>query len=117
MKRLASLLVIALSASGCATSDSRWELAAVGAAVAEIGSTGGGLANGAREANPIYGESPSAEEMLAINLGAYAGIWYMTRNEDKLIQQKVWRTVTIIRLLVTGWNLSQSGCACFKFTF
>jgi len=117
MKRFAALLVIALSAAGCATVDSRWEVAAMGAAVAEIGSTGGGLANGAEEANPVYGESPSAKKMLAINLGVYAGIWAITQHEDKLIQQKVWRFVTVVRLLVTGWNLSQSGCACFKFTF
>jgi hypothetical protein len=117
MQRLAALLVITLLASGCATSGSRWELAALGAALADIGSTGGGLANGAREANPIYGQSPSAEKMLAINLGAYAGVWSMTRNRDEVAQQRMWRNVTIIRLLVTGWNLSQSGCACFRFTF
>ena len=115
--KLAALLGILVFASGCATSGSRWEIAALGAALADIGSTGGGLANGAREANPVYGESPSAETMLAINLGVYAGVWSMTRNHDEAIQQKVWRNVTIIRLLVTGWNLSQSRCACFKFTF
>lgn len=117
MKRLAALLVLTLFASGCATSGSRWEIAALGAALADIGSTGGGLANGAREANPVYGGSPSAEKMLAINLGVYAGVWSMTRNRDEVIQQRVWRNVTVLRLLVTGWNLSQSGCACFKFTF
>jgi hypothetical protein len=117
MRRLGALLVIALFASGCATSGSKWEIAALGAALADIGSAGGGLANGASEANPVYGESPSAEKMLAINAGIYAGVWSATRNHDELVQQKVWRTVTILRLLVTGWNLSQSGCACFKFTF
>lgn len=115
--KLAALLVILVFASGCATSSSQWEIAALGAALADIGSTGGGLANGAREANPVYGESPSAEKMLAINLGVYAGVWSMARNRDEVVQQRMWRNVTIIRLLVTGWNLSQSGCACFKFTF
>lgn len=115
--KLAVLLVILVFTGGCASSGSRWEIAALGAALADIGSTGGGLANGAREANPIYGQSPSSEKMLAINLGVYAGVWSMTRNRDELIQQRVWRNVTVLRLLVTGWNLSQSGCACFKFTF
>ena len=115
--KLAALLVILVFTGGCASSGSRWEIAALGAALADIGSTGGGLANGAREANPIYGQSPSAEKMLAINLGVYTGVWSMTRNRDEVIQQRMWRNVTILRLLVTGWNLSQSGCACFKFTF
>lgn len=115
--KLAALLVLLVFTGGCASSGSRWEIAALGAALADIGSTGGGLANGAREANPIYGENPSAEKMLAVNLGVYAGVWSMTRNRDEVIQQRMWRNVTIVRLLVTGWNLSQSGCACFKFTF
>ena len=115
--KLAALLVILVFTGGCASSGSRWEIAALGAALADIGSTGGGLANGAREANPIYGQSPSAEKMLAINLGVYAGVWSMTRNRDEAIQQRMWRNVTVLRLLVTGWNLSQSRCACFRFTF
>lgn len=115
--KLAALLVILVFAGGCATSGSRWEIAALGAALADIGSTGGGLANGAREANPIYGDDPSAEKMLAVNLAVYGGVWSLTRNHDEVRQQRMWRTVTIVRLLVTGWNLSQSGCACFRFTF
>lgn len=117
MKPFPVLVAITLLLSGCATSSSRWEVAALGASLADIGSTGNGLESGFREANPIYGENPSVEKMLAVNLGMYAGVWYMTRNSDDVVKQRNWRTFTLIRLLAAGWNLSQTGCACFKFSF
>ncbi|HEX2225338.1 MAG TPA: hypothetical protein VHN15_14150 [Thermoanaerobaculia bacterium] len=113
-----SLLLAGLSTSGCATAESRWEYAAVGAAMADVASTQSALETGGfREANPVYGSDVSAEKMLAINAGLYGGIWALTRNLDPVQQQKIWRTVTIIRLLAAGWNVSQQGCACFKVSF
>lgn len=110
MRSTAALMILLTFLSGCATSQSRWDTAAVGAALADIASTGGALSQGGfREANPVYGDQPSAEKMLAVNLGAYAGVWALTRNMDPVEQQKVWRMVTILRLVVTGWNMSQNG--------
>lgn len=111
-------LLCALLSVGCATADSRWEMAAVGAAVADLASTRSALENGgAKEANPVYGDDPSAEKMLALNAGLYSGIWAYTRRLDPVQRQKVWRTVTILRLVATGWNISQHGCLCFKISF
>lgn len=117
MQRLAAFLVVVVALCGCATSQSRWEIAALGAALADIGSTGAGLENGGREVNPVYGENPSVERILAVNLALHAGIFYTSRDADPAARQKIWRNVTILRLLVAGWNLSQSRCACLRFSF
>jgi hypothetical protein len=104
--------------TGCATASSRWETAAVGAALADIASTGGALSKGEQfqEGNPVYGKSPSSGKMLALNAGAYAGVWALTREIAPIERQKVWRAVTILRLLVAGWNLSKSGFSLnFRF--
>jgi hypothetical protein len=115
---MALALIAALLSGGCATAKSNWETAAFGAALADIASTGAALEGGnAKEANPIYGSNPSAEKMLALNLGVYGGIWALTRNMDEVQKQRMWRAVTVLRLVVAGWNMSQSGCACFKITF
>lgn len=118
MKKLMALTLMTALLSGCATASSNWETAAMGAALADIASTGAALEDGGfEEANPIYGSNPSAEKMLALNLGVYGGIWALTRNMDEVEKQKMWRAVTILRLVVAGWNLSQNGCACFKLKF
>lgn len=108
------LLVIIMAAggalSGCATAESKWQSAAIGAALIDIGSTGGALKQeGFKEANPVFGEQPSVGKMAAINLGVYTGVWALTRKMDPVEKQKMWRNVTILRLLVAGWNLSQNG--------
>ena len=117
MRRIMVLLTISLFSFGCATGQSRWELAAMGAAVVDLGSTGGALDNGFKEANPVYGQSPSVEKMLALNAGVYAGVWYLTKGMQPETRQKVWRNVALIRLAAAAWNLSQNGCACFKISF
>lgn len=112
------VLLLALALSGCATSSSRWELVAAGAALADIGSTGAGLERGGEEANSLlYGSSPSSGRMLAVNAGAYAGMWAMLRHQSPLTRQRAWRNVAVLRLAVTAWNLSQAGCFCFRFSF
>lgn len=130
MKRMAVFLIATLSMTGCATttgfstgsdlkpgSGSKWEAVAFGAALMDVGSTGGALEKGFQEANPIYGSSPSSEEMLAVNLGLHAGLSALTRSMDPESRRKTWRTIALIRLLAAGWNLSQNGCACFSFSF
>lgn len=118
MKKLMALTLMMALLSGCATASSNWETAAMGAALADIASTGGALErDGFKEANPIYGSNPSSEKMVALNLGVYGGIWALTRNMDEVEKQKIWRAVTILRLVVAGWNMSQTGCACFKLKF
>lgn len=112
-----SALLLALALSGCATASSRWELVAAGAALADIGSTGTGLERGGEEANPLYGASPSAGRVLALNVAAYAGTWALVRHQSPRARQRVWRNVTVLRLAVTAWNLSQAGCFCFRFSF
>lgn len=107
---LAIMVAAGGTLSGCATAESKWESAAIGAALIDIGSTGGALRQeGYKEANPIFGEQPSVGKMAAINLGAYTGIWALTRKLDPVEKQKMWRNVAILRLLVAGWNLSQNG--------
>jgi hypothetical protein len=117
MRSITALIIALMLLSGCATASSNWETAAVGAALADIASTGGALSKeGFREANPVYGSQPSAGKMLALNAGVYAGVWALTREINPVERQKVWRAVTILRLLVTGWNLSQNGFSLsFRF--
>ena len=117
MKLTTALLTLLFILTGCATSTSRWEVVAAGAALADIGSTGAALSRGGEEGNPVYGRSPSFRQMLVLNAAAGAGTWAMTRHLSRHHQQQVWRNVAVLRLLVTAWNLSQSGCACFKFSF
>lgn len=116
--KLVAMVLGAALLSGCASTSSRWETVAVGAALADIASTGGALEKGGfKEANPIYGSNPSSETMLALNAGVYGGIWALSRDMDPVQRQKMWRTVAIVRLLVAGYNLSQNGCACFSISF
>ena len=108
------LLVIMVAAggslSGCATAESKWQSAAIGAALIDIGSTGGALRQeGFKEANPVFGDRPSVGKMAAVNLGVYTGVWALTRKMDPVDKQKMWRNVTILRLLVASWNFSQNG--------
>ncbi|HEV8579829.1 MAG TPA: hypothetical protein VGX68_12205 [Thermoanaerobaculia bacterium] len=119
MRQLAALFVIITMLSGCATAGSRWEVAAVGAAVADLASTQSALgsSNGLQEGNPVMGRQPSAQKMLALNAGLYGGLWLFSRHMPPVQRQKIWRTVTIVRVLAAGWNLSQNGCACFKVSF
>lgn len=119
MKRLMALSLVCALLGGCATASSKWEVAAVGAAVADLASTQAALAKGGfREANPMYGsDRPSAERMLAINAAVYGGVWALTRDLDPVQKQRMWRAVAVLRLLAAGWNMSQNGCACFKVSF
>ncbi|HEV8582153.1 MAG TPA: hypothetical protein VGX68_24045 [Thermoanaerobaculia bacterium] len=103
--------------SACATAPSKWQTLALGSAVLDLGSTGAALQkDGLREGNPLYGERPSIERILVVNLAAYGGVWALTRDLKAEQQRRIWRNVAILRLLVTGWNLRQSGCACFRLS-
>jgi hypothetical protein len=119
MKKLIALSLVCALSGGCATASSKWEVAAMGAAVADLASTQAALSKGGfREANPMYGSGqPSAEKMLAINAAVYGGVWALTRTLDPVQKQRMWRTVAVLRLLAAGWNVSQNGCACFKASF
>jgi hypothetical protein len=118
MRHTIALLLIALLGTGCATAGSRWELAAVGASLADIASTGGAMEQGMKEQNPVYGDSPSSGQMLALNAVILAGVWYLTRNMEDEARQKVWRNVAVIRMAASAWNLSQSGSGGgFKISF
>jgi len=55
--------------------------------------------------------------MLAVNLAAFGGVWALTRDLDVRQRQRIWRTVALLRLAAAGWNLRQSGCACFRLSF
>lgn len=114
--RAALLLPALLLLSSCVSQGSRWEIAAAAAALADIGTTGGALANGATEANPVYGKSPSPAQVFTLNAGAYGATWALIRHLDPVNRQRVWRAVTVVRLLATAWNLNQ-GCVCFKVTW
>jgi hypothetical protein len=110
MRTLSVLAIFLTLFSGCAATSSRWEHAALGATLADIASTGGAFAKGGfQEANPIYGKNPSSGKMLALNVGVYAGVWAYTHNLDSEERQRVWRNVTLLRLLATAWNLTQNG--------
>ncbi|HEV2856162.1 MAG TPA: hypothetical protein VHC97_25460 [Thermoanaerobaculia bacterium] len=113
MKKMSALVLavtMVVLQTGCATSASHWEKAAVGAALADIASTGGAMSKpGFKEANPIYGPQPTSGKMLAVNAGVYAGVWALTRDLNPVQRQRLWRTVTVLRLLVVGWNLSKNG--------
>lgn len=117
MRSICALLIALTLLSGCATATSNWQSAAVGAALADIASTGAALSkDGFKEGNPVYGESPSSSKMLALNAGVYAGVWALTREMNPVERQKVWRAVTILRVLVAGWNLTRNGYS-FSFRF
>jgi hypothetical protein len=111
MRRMISLVIVISLLTGCATANSHWETAAVGAALADVASTGGALRQDGQfhEANPIYGKNPSSSKMLLLNVGVYAGVWALSQRIDPVERQKLWRTVTFLRLLATGWNMSQTG--------
>jgi hypothetical protein len=117
MRSIVALMTALTLLTGCATANSKWETAAVGAALADIASTGGGLSKGEfQEANPALGKGPSPGKMLALNAGVYAGVWALTREVNPVERQKVWRAVTVLRLLVAGWNLSKNGLSLsFRF--
>lgn len=117
MRQATALVLITLLLSGCATTSSRWELAAVGATLADIGSTGGGLEQGMKEQNPVYGEQPSSGQMIALNALLLAGVWCLTRNMEDSSRQRVWRNVALIRIAAVAWNVSQTGGAGFKISF
>lgn len=118
MRHITALFLIALLCTGCATSSSRWELAAVGATLADIGSTGGAMEQGMKEQNPIYGSNPDSGQMIALNALILGGVWFLTRNMDDEARQKVWRNVAVIRMAAAAWNVSQTGGAGgFKITF
>ncbi|HYU35278.1 MAG TPA: hypothetical protein VEW48_24255 [Thermoanaerobaculia bacterium] len=116
MRQLTALILISVLFAGCATSGSRWEMAAVGASLADLGSTGGAVEQGMKEQNPLYGSNPSSGQMIAINAVILAGVWYLTRNMEDDARQKVWRNVAVIRMAAAAWNLSQSGGG-FKLSF
>jgi hypothetical protein len=116
MRHLTALVLIMVLATGCATANSHWEMAAVGASLADIGSTGGATDQGMKEQNPIYGSNPSSGQMIALNAILLAGVWYLTRNMEDASRQKVWRNVAVIRMAAAGWNVSQSGGG-FKISF
>jgi hypothetical protein len=121
MRSIIALLIALSVPTSCATASSHWEAAAVGAALADIASTGGGVDRSQggqfRESNPVYGSNPSSGKMLAVNAGLYAGIWALTREVNPVQRQKVWRAVTILRLLVAGYNVSQTGGLTFNLSF
>lgn len=118
MRQSVALVLITLLFTGCATSGSHWELAAVGASLADIASTGGAMEQGMKEQNPAYGDSPSSGQMIALNAAILAGVWFLTRNMDDEARQKVWRNVAVIRMAASAWNLSQSGSGGgFKISF
>jgi hypothetical protein len=118
MRQATALVVlITILLTGCATTSSRWELAALGATLADVGSTGSGLDKGLKEQNPAYGEQPSSGQMIALNAIVLAGVWYLTRNMEDAARQKVWRNVALVRLAATTWNFSQTGGAGFKISF
>ena len=115
---LLAILPALLLLSACATAHSKWQALAVGSAVVDLGSTQAALQkDGLREGNPLYGERPSIERMLAVNLAAFGSVWVLTRNLEAEQRQRIWRNVAILRLLVAGWNVRQSGCACFRLSF
>jgi hypothetical protein len=110
MRKLITLVLMIGLLTGCATANSHWETAAVGTALADIASTGGAMRQGEfQEGNPVYGKNPSSSKMLLLNAGVYAGVWALSRNIDPVERQKLWRTVTVLRMLFAGWNLSQNG--------
>lgn len=111
MRKMITLVLITGLLTGCATANSHWETAAVGAALADVASTGGAMRQEGQfqEGNPIYGKHPSSSRMLMLNAGIYAGVWVLSRNVDPVERQKLWRTVTFLRILAAGWNISQSG--------
>lgn len=119
MRHLTALVVIAaLLSTGCATSNSRWEMAAVGATLADIASTGGAMDQGMKEQNPLYGSNPDSGQMIAINAIILGGVWLLTRNMDEEARQKVWRNVAVIRMAAAAWNVGQTGGGGgFKISF
>jgi len=117
MARLVLLPALLLH-SACATANSKWQTVARAAAVADLGSTSAALEQDRlREGNPLLGDHPSVERMLAVNLAAFGGVWALTRDLDVRQRQRIWRTVALLRLAAAGWNLRQSGCACFRLSF
>lgn len=100
---LAAALVLATS---CASLGPRASFTlAIGATAADCGTTAMALQDGAREANPILGQS--AARACVVNAALITVAWLLIRNHDPETQSKVWQFLAALHVAAAANNVYQ----------
>lgn len=105
LKAPALLLALSLACSAWQPG----EKAALGAELADLGTTAYGLGTGrASEANPLLGRDETA---LLVSVALTTALHFIIRNwldgRPEEEQRRTWRIVAGLRFTAAGWNLTQ----------